>query len=118
MTHRICINVNKYESKHPEFLINMKMRFLPTRHLRMLEIMCVTHFIYSGSLCFINEFRGGRKKAYDIWLQDQQTKDPTLIDNDPELRREVDKLRRQGLLYQRKDEDWRWNDRRLAYYDD
>ena len=118
MTHHICINVNKYESKHPEFLINMKMRFLPTRHLRMLEIMCITHFIYSGSLCFINKFRGGRKKAYDKWLQDQQTKDPSLIDNDPELKREVDKLRRQALLYQRKDEDrWR-NDRRLAYYDD
>ena len=99
MTHCICINVNKYESKHPEFLINMKMRFLPTRHLRMLEIMCVTHFIYSGSLCFINEFREGRKKAYDKWLQDRQTKDPTLIDNDLELRREVDKLRRKGLLY-------------------
>ena len=71
MTHRICINVNQYESKHPEFLINMKMRYLRTRHLWMLEIMCVTHFIYSGSLFFINEFRGGRKKAYDKWLQDQ-----------------------------------------------
>ena len=56
MTHRICINVNQYESRHPEFLINMKLPYLPTRHLRMLEIMCVTHFIYSGSLCFINEF--------------------------------------------------------------
>ena len=56
MTHRICINVNQYESRHPQFLINMKMQYLPTRHLRMLEIMCVTHFIYSGSLCFINEF--------------------------------------------------------------
>ena len=45
-------------------------------------------------------------------------KDPSLIDNDPKLRQEVDKLRRQGLLYQCKDEDrWR-NDRRLAYYDD
>ena len=84
----------------------------------MLEIMCVTHFIYSGSLCFINKFCGGRKKAYDKWLQDQQTKDPSLIDNDPELRREVDKLRRQALLYQHKDEDRRRNDRRLAYYDD
>ena len=58
MTHRIYINVNQYESKHPEFLINMKMQYLPTQHLRMLEIMCVTHFIYSGSLCFINECRG------------------------------------------------------------
>ena len=94
MTHRICINVNQYESKHPKFLINMKMRYLSTRYLRMLEIMCVTHFIYSGSLCFINEFRGGRKKVYDKWLQDQQLKDPSLIDNDLELRREVDKLRR------------------------
>ena len=56
MTHGICVNVNQYESSHPEFLINMKLRYLPTRHLRMVEIMCVTHFIYSGSLCFINEF--------------------------------------------------------------
>ena len=118
ITHLICINMNQYESRHPEFLINMKLRYLPTRHLRMLEIMRVTHFIYSGSLCFINKFQGGRKKAYDKWLQDQQLKDPYLIDNDLELRREVDKLRRQGLLHQRKDEDqWR-NDGRLAYYDD
>ena len=84
----------------------------------MLEIMCVTHFIYSGSLCFINEFRGGRKKAYDKWLQDQQLKNPYLIDSDLKLRRKVDKLRRQGLLHQRKDEDRRRNDRRLAYYED
>ena len=111
MTHRICINVNQYENSHPEFLINMKLRYLSTRYLRMVEIMCVTHFIYSGSFCFINEFRGGRKKAYDKWLQDQQMKNPYLIDNDLELRREVDKLRRQGLFYQCKDEDWRQNDR-------
>ena len=58
------------------------------------------------------------KKAYDKWLQDQQLKDPSLIDNDPELKQEVDKLRGQGLLYQRKEEDRRRNDRRLAYYDD
>ena len=45
-------------------------------------------------------------------------KDPSLIDNDPELRREVDKLSRHGLFYQRKEEDWQRNDRRLAYYDD
>ena len=45
-------------------------------------------------------------------------KDPSLIENDPELRRKVDKLRRQGLLYQRKEEDRQRNDRRLAYYDD
>ena len=84
----------------------------------MLEIMYVTHFIYSGSLCFINEFQGGRKKAYDNWLQDKQLKNPHLIDNDLELRQEVDKLRRQGLLHQRKNEDRQRNDRRLAYYDD
>ena len=80
--------------------------------------MCVIHFIYSGSLCFINEFRGGRKKAYENYLQNQQLKDPYLIDKDPELRREVDKLRRHGLLHQRKDEDRRRNDWRLANYDD
>ena len=68
MTHHIYINVNQYESGHPEFLINMKLRYLPTRHLQMVEIMCVTHFIYSGSFCFINVFGGGRKKAYDKWL--------------------------------------------------
>ena len=94
MTHHICINVNQYKSNHPEFLINMKLRYLPTQHLRMVEIMCVIHFIYSGFLCFINEFQGGRKKAYDKWLQDQQMRNPYLIDSDPELRREVDKLQR------------------------
>ena len=100
MTHRICINVNQYESNHLEFLLNMKLKYLPTRHLRMVEIMCVTHFIYNSSLCFINEFQGGCKKAYDKWLQDQQMRNPYLIDIDPELRREVDKLLRQGLLNQ------------------
>ena len=50
---------------------HMKLRYLPTQHLRMVEIMCVTDFIYSGFVCFIIEFRDGRKKAYDKWLQDQ-----------------------------------------------
>ena len=77
----------------------------------------MTHFIYSGSLCFINEFRGGRKMAYDKWLQDQQLQNPYLIDNDPELRREVDKLRRQEIFNQRQEENRRRNDRRIAYLD-
>ena len=80
--------------------------------------MCVTHFIYSGSLCFINEFQGGSKKVYDKWLQGQQIRNPYFIDSDPKLRREVDNLRRQGLLNIRKDEDRQQNDRRMAYYDD
>ena len=33
MTHRICINVNQYENRHPEFLINMKLWYLPIRNL-------------------------------------------------------------------------------------
>ena len=80
--------------------------------------MCVIHFIYNGSVCFINEFRGDHKKAYDKWLQDQQMRNPYLVDSDPELRREVDNLRRQGLFNIRKDEDWRQNYRRMAYYDE
>ena len=117
MSHHICINVNQYESSHPKFLINMKLRYLPTRHLRMVEIMCVTHFIYNGSLCFINKFRGGRKKASNKWLQHQQMKNLYPIDSDLELKREVDKLRRQGLLHQRKDEDRRRNNKQMTYYD-
>ena len=33
ITHRICINMNQYESNHPKFLNNMKLKYLPTRHL-------------------------------------------------------------------------------------
>ena len=43
---------------------------------------------------------------------------PYLIDSDPELRREVDKLRRQELLNTRKDKDRRRNNKRMAYFDD
>ena len=73
-----------------------------------------------GICCTIRRWNliGRRRPLQQSRQQDQQLKDPSLIDNDPELRGEVDKLRRQGLLYQRKDEDRRWNDRRLAYYDD
>ena len=116
LTYHINIHVNKYDSHHPEFLVNLKLRYFPTRHIRMLKIMCMTHFIYSGLLCFINEFKG-RKKAYDNWLTDQKVRNPYLIDNDPELRAEASKLRMKQVIDTRRDEDRQRNDRRMAYYE-
>ena len=45
-------------------------------------------------------------------------RNPYLIDSDPELLTEVDKLQRQEILNTRRDEDRRLNDRQMVYFDD
>ena len=42
---KVVVNVNRYDERRPEFLINLKLRYHSSRWGRMLEVMAMTHFL-------------------------------------------------------------------------
>lgn len=52
--------------------------------------MAITHFLYGVHGCFINEFRGTRKIAYNNLLRAQCTKETRMMEDD-DVRRAIDK---------------------------
>jgi len=54
--HHVIININKFDRLRPEFHIMVKLQYKSARWHRVLEIMCLTHFLWDPHMCFINEF--------------------------------------------------------------
>jgi hypothetical protein len=50
----MTIDVNGFHESHPEFLLLLKLMYMPTRWIRMVEVMVVTHFIAGAHKCLIN----------------------------------------------------------------
>ena len=94
--HYICsqfgviVNVNQFDIRHPEFHVNLKLRYHHTRWQRMVELMSMMHFFYGANGGFINEF-GTKKIAVDNWLRTQgDSRSQLLLDDD--VRKEVTRL--------------------------
>ena len=94
--HYICsqfgviVNVNQFDVRHPEFHVNLKLRYHHTRWQRMVELMSMTHFFYGANGGFVNEF-GTKKIAVDNWLRAQGDSNSQLM-QDEDVRREVTRL--------------------------
>jgi hypothetical protein len=52
----ITIDVNKVSESHHEFLLLLKLQYCPTRWVRLVEAISITHFITGAHKCLINEF--------------------------------------------------------------
>jgi hypothetical protein len=90
---RVIINVNAWDPKQPEFILNLKLQYHNTRWVRMIEVMAITHFLYGAHAGFINELNGTKKVEIDNWLKAQRTNNSALLaDND--VRRAVDRMER------------------------
>jgi hypothetical protein len=44
--------------------------------------MAITHFLWGANGCFVNEFKGTRKKIYGKWLMAQLTRNTRLMEDD------------------------------------
>ncbi len=89
---KVIVNVNQFDRRHPEFHIDVKLRYNLSRWKRMLEIMSMTHFLYGANGCFINEF-GTTKVAVDKWLREQESSNTRIYQEDDSVRKEVSRLK-------------------------
>lgn len=73
--------------------------------------MAITHFLHGVHGCFINEFKGTRKIAYDNWLKMQRERDTRMLGDD-NVRRAIDKAKagnhRRGLQKDQHRNNSRW----------
>jgi hypothetical protein len=88
----VVLNVNKFAESHYEFLLLLKLQYRPTRWVRMVEAMAITHFIAGVHRCLINEFPHTRAGPFDRFLRWQRLNAPALVAQDEDLQRAMDKL--------------------------
>jgi hypothetical protein len=85
----VLVNVNIWDSKQPEFLLNLKLQYHNTRWVRMIEVMAMCHFLYGAHAGFVNELNGTKKVKIDNWLCSQRTSS-SMADQD--VRRAVERM--------------------------
>ena len=88
----VTIDVNHFSESHHEFLLLLKLQYRPTRWVRMVEAMALTHFIAGAHKCLINEFPHTRAGPFERFLRWQRHNAPGVVEQDDDLRRAIEKL--------------------------
>ena len=93
----VTIDINKYHESHHEFLLLLKLQYRPTRWVRLVEAMALTHFISGAHKCLINEFPYTRAGPFERFLRWQRTNAPELVARDEDLLKAVEKMETREL---------------------
>ena len=88
----VTIDVNQFTKSHREFFLLLKLQYRPTRWVRVLEAMAITHFIAGAYMCLINEFPHTRARPFKRFLQWQRLNAPELVEGDDDLRSAIKKM--------------------------
>ena len=88
----VTIDVNQFTESHHEFLLILKLQYRPTRWVRVVEAMAITHFIAGAHKCLINEFPHTQAGPFEQFLWWQRLNAPELVEKDEDLRRAIDKM--------------------------
>jgi hypothetical protein len=89
---RLKINVNVYDPVQPVFIIMLKIQYHNARWKRIVETMAITGFIVGVHLSFVNEtFQSCRRNPFGRFLENQRTKNWTLIQEDEDVPKVVHK---------------------------
>lgn len=88
----VTIDVNQFSESHHEFLLLLKLQYRPTRWVRLVEAMAITHFIAGAHRCLINEFPNTRAGPFERFLRWQRLNAPGLVEEDDDLRRAIGKM--------------------------
>lgn len=88
----VTIDVNQFSESHHKFLLLLKLQDRPTRWVRLVEAMSITHFITGAHKSLINEFPNTRVGPFDRFLRWQRLNAPDLVARDEDLQRTLDKL--------------------------
>jgi hypothetical protein len=61
----VTIDVNRFSESHNEILLMLKLQYRPTRWVRLVEAMAITHFITGAHKCLINEYSNTRVGPFE-----------------------------------------------------
>lgn len=93
----VTIDVNRYHESHHEFLLLLKLQYRPTRWVRLVEAMALTHFIAGAHKCLINEFPYTRAGPFERFLRWQRLHAPELVARDEDLQKAIEKSENREL---------------------
>jgi hypothetical protein len=99
----VIINVNIWDPRQLEFILNLKLQYHNTRWVRLIEVMAMTHFLYGAHAGFINELNMTKKVEIDNWLRAQRTNSALLMGND--ITRAVERMEALQLRHNQRHED-------------
>ena len=88
----VTIDVSQFSESHHEFLLILKLQYCPTKWVRVVEAMAITHFIAGAHKCLINQFPHTRAVPFERFLWWQRLNAPELAEKDKDLRRANDKM--------------------------
>lgn len=93
----ITIDVNHFHESHHDFLLLLKSQYRPTRWVRLVEAMAITHFIAGAHKCLINEFPYTRAGPFERFMRWQRTHAPGLAAMDDDLQKAIGKVETKEL---------------------
>lgn len=64
-----AINIDRYHESRQEFLMLLKLQYRPSRWVRLVETMALTHFIEGVHTNLINEFPFTRARPFERFLK-------------------------------------------------
>lgn len=88
----VTIDVNQFSESQHEFFLLLKLQYRPTRWVRIVEAMAITHFIAGAHRCLINEFPHTRAGPFERFLKWQRLNAPEFVEKDEDLRKAVAKM--------------------------
>lgn len=87
-----AINVNVHNESKQEFLMLLKLQYRPSRWIRVVEAMALTHFIEGVHVSLINEFPFTRAGPFERFLKWQRKNNPQAVERDEDLQRAILRL--------------------------
>lgn len=87
-----AINVNCHQKSRQEFLMLLKLQYRPSRWVRLVEAMAMTHFIEGVHPSLINEFPCTRAGPFERFLKWQRQNNPEGVAQDEDLQRALLRL--------------------------
>ena len=93
----VTLDVDQFCDNHHEFLLLLKLQYRPTRWVRLVEAMAITHFIVGSHKCLINKFPSTRAGPLERFLRWQKTNAPELVARDEDLQKAIEKMEHREL---------------------
>jgi hypothetical protein len=87
-----AINVNCYHESMQDFFILLTLQYRPSRWMRLVEAMAITHFIEGIHPSLINEFPFTRVGPFERFLKWQRANNPHVVAQDEDLQRALLRL--------------------------
>ena len=88
----VAINVNIHHESRQEFWLLLKLQYRPSRWIRLVEAMALTHFIEGVHTSLINEFPFTRAGPFERFLKWQRMNNPQAVAEDDDLQRALLRL--------------------------